>query len=146
MRFELRVLALLTALSTGGTLAAPLLHDRPLLLMAMSPRLIFVALAAVHTPLPLFMIVGLIRLTVADPINYAIGRRLGAQACANRLINRLPNSQPLAAVLVVIRPTGLIMAYAGSIGLRGRLVATLDLIGTAVYLFALHAGVHRLFA
>jgi hypothetical protein len=145
MRFELRALMMLTTLSIAGTLAAPVLYNRPLLLMALSPRFIFVALAAGQVPLPAFMAVGLVRLTVADPINYAIGRSLGSKPRAARLINRLPNSKPFAAVLVALRPTGLVMAYAGSMGLRGRIVAVLDLISTTVYLVVLHAGIHLAF-
>jgi hypothetical protein len=145
MRLELRLLATLTTLSIAGTIAAPLLYDRPLLLMALSPRFIFVALAAGQTPLPLFIAVGLVRLTVADPINYAIGRSLGSRACALRQINRLPSSKPIAMVLVLLRPSGLIMAYAGSVGLRGRIVAALDVVSTTVYLVALHAGIRRVF-
>jgi hypothetical protein len=145
MRLELRLLALLTMISIAGTLAAPLLYDRPLLLMALSPRFIFVALAAGQAPLPLFVAVGLVRLTIADPINYAIGRSLRSRASALRLIKRLPRSKPLAMVLVLLRPTGLSMAYAGSVGLRGRIVAALDVVSTTVYLIALHAGIQRVF-
>lgn len=142
LRFEARAIAALTALSLAGTLLAPALHDRPLLLMALSPRLLFVALAAGHTPLGLFLAVGLVRLTVADPIHFSIGRALGSRA---RLPfrARLERSRPLALAAVLVRPSGPILAVAGSLGLRGRTVALLDVASTAVYLLTVHAGASR---
>ena len=144
-RFELRVLGFLTILSLGGTLAAPMLYQRPLLLMALSPRFVFVAIAAGHSPLPLFVAVGLVRLTVADPLNYALGRVLGSRVATSRFFRRLPDSKPLAALLVLLRPSGIVMAYAGSIGLRGRIVSVLDVISTTAYLLAVHVGVQSAF-
>jgi hypothetical protein len=138
LRFELRAIAALTVISTVGTVAAPALRNRGLLLMALSPRLLFVAL-------PMFMFVGLVRLMVADPFNFAIGARLGPRVHRARVLRRLPASKLVAGVLVLFRPTGPIMAYAGSVGLNSRLAAVLDLISTSVFLFFMHVGVHRLF-
>jgi hypothetical protein len=145
LRFELRAIAALTVISTVGTVAAPALRNRGLLLMALSPRLLFVALAAKQAPLPMFMFVGLVRLMVADPFNFAIGARLGPRVHRARVLRRLPASKLVAGVLVLFRPTGPIMAYAGSVGLNSRLAAVLDLISTSVFLFFMHVGVHRLF-
>jgi hypothetical protein len=145
LRFELRSLAALTALSWVGTLTAPVLRDRGLLLMALSPRFIFVALAARQAPLPAFVFVGLIRLIVADPLNFSIGSHLGLKVSSARLLRRLPASRLLAAVLVLVRPTGPIMAYAGSVDLQPRLAAALDLVSTTAFLLFVFYGVHRLF-
>ena len=79
-------LAILTVISTVGTAAAPTLAaDQPLVLVALSPRLSFLTLAAGKVGLVPFFVVGMIRLCLADPFHFALGRRHGAGA-----VERLP--------------------------------------------------------
>jgi hypothetical protein len=73
-------LAVLSLVSATGTLAAPALRGNPLLLMALSPRLPFLVLAARRIgPVP-FVVVGTARLCLADPFHFRLGRRLGRSA------------------------------------------------------------------
>jgi hypothetical protein len=79
-------LALLSLVSMAGTLAAPALRASPLLLMAVTPRLPFLALAAPEVGLIPFLAVGTVRLCVADPFHFRLGRRLAAPGgCGGRL-------------------------------------------------------------
>ncbi|HEX4978923.1 MAG TPA: hypothetical protein VFV35_02555 [Acidimicrobiales bacterium] len=141
-------LAALTALSTVGTAAAPTLAgDQPLVLVAMSPRLGFLAIAAHQVALLPFLVVGLVRLCVADPFHFALGRRHGARAIA-RLPGRLGRgaawlqrkagrSLPL---LVFVRPNGTNLAIAGASSTSRAHVAVADVVGTAVYLLLVHTA------
>jgi hypothetical protein len=73
-------LAVLSVVSAGATLAAPALRGNPLLLMALTPRLPFLVLAARRIgPVP-FVAVGTVRLCLADPFHFRLGRRLGRSA------------------------------------------------------------------
>jgi hypothetical protein len=135
---DLRLIALLAAVSAGATLAAPWLVSRPLLLIALSPRLPFLALAAANTPLLPFVVVGLLRTAAADPFHYSLGRRHGAS-----LVERLPTSRfrVVSGVLarstclaIVIRPIGRHLVLAGAAGSSARAVAAADAVGTLAYL------------
>lgn len=135
----LAALALLTALSTGATLLSPALAaDQPLLLAGLSPRVPFLALAAADTPLPLFLLVGLGRLVLADPIHYVLGRRHGAHRVGPR-IQRVVGRLGLAAV--AIRPNGPVLAAAGAGRLAPAGVVAADVTGTVAYLLLLRSGV-----
>jgi hypothetical protein len=142
-------LALLSLVSTGGTLAAPGLWAKPLLLIALSPRLPFLALAAPRVALIPFVLVGTARLCLADPFHFRIGRRLastGGRRC--RLGARLVGhrlARPASAAAVLLRPNGRHLALAGAVGLRASVVVVLDLAGTVLYLAGLH-GATALFA
>jgi hypothetical protein len=137
-------LALLSLVSTVGTLAAPLLRTSPLLLVALSPRLPFLALAASRIGLVPFVVVGTVRLCLADPFHFRIGQRLapvGGTGSGGRLAARLADhalARPLSGAAVFLRPNGRHLALAGAVGLRPLAVAALDLGGTVVYLACLH--------
>ncbi|MEW6474023.1 MAG: hypothetical protein AB1679_17365 [Actinomycetota bacterium] len=136
------ILGLLSLVSVAGTLAAPALLGEPLLLMALSPRLPFLALAAPRVGLIPFVVVGTMRLCLADPFHFRLGRRL-ASSCRHRgrLGARLVGhrfARPASAAAVVLRPNGRHLALAGAVGLRAPLVAALDLAGTVLYLAGLH--------
>ena len=142
-------LALLSFVSTAGTLAAPALRAKPLLLIALSPRLPFLVLAAPRAALVPFVIIGTVRLCIADPFHFLLGRRLaspgrgGGRLAARIVGHRL--ARPASAAAVVLRPTGRHLALAGAVGLRPRVVVALDLAGTVLYLAGLH-GAAALFA
>ena len=136
-------LAILTAVSSLGTLAAPGLTQRPLLLVALSPRLSFLALAAPKTALVPFLVVAGIRLCLADPFHFVLGRRHGTKAI-DKLIrwNWLRRAHDTAAksvpLLVFLRPNGTNLAIAGASRNRTLHIAAADVVGTLVYLVAVH--------
>lgn len=69
--------AALSAVSAAATAASPLLLSWPLLLVALTPRLPFLVLAAAEVPLLPFLAVATIRLALVDPWYFALGRRRG---------------------------------------------------------------------
>ena len=138
-------LAILSLVSAGGTLAAPVLQaHNPLLLMALSPRLPFLLLAVPHVGFVPFVAIGTARLCLADPFHFRFGRRLGRlRHDGGRLGRRLVGhrlARPATAVAVVLRPNGRHLALAGAVGLHPWTVIALDLAGTVLYLVALHGG------
>jgi hypothetical protein len=137
-------LAVLTALSSLGTMAAPGLTHKPLLLVALSPRLGFLALAAPKTALLPFLVVAGIRLCLADPFHFVLGRRHGTHAIT-KITNRvrfLGKVHTLAAksvpLLVFLRPNGTNLAIAGASRSQTVHVALADIVGTLVYLLLVH--------
>ncbi len=141
-------LLVLSVVSGAGTLGAPWLVDWPLLLVGLSPRLPFLAVAAHQVGVVPFLLVGTIRLCVADPFHFMLGRRLVETADHPRLrrlgrLTRLvgrPNSRRAAAVAVLVRPIGRHLTLAGATGLPGGLVLLLDVASTLAYLAAVRAG------
>ena len=68
-----------------GTALAPVLADKPFILMMLSPRALFVALAADSVSLLPFVLLGTLRLSVTDASYYVIGRKVpGEIACVHR--------------------------------------------------------------
>jgi hypothetical protein len=143
-------LAALTLLSSLGTMAAPGLTHRPLLLVALSPRLAFLTMAAPKVGLLPFVAVGMFRLCLADPFHFVLGRRHGSAALDRigggrrwfRALRSVANrSVPL---LVFLRPNGTNLAIAGASRSRAVQVAVADLVGTLVYLVAVHQVGHTL--
>lgn len=138
-------LAILSLVSAGGTLAAPVLHGRyPLLLVALSPRLPFLLLAVPHVGFVPFVLIGTARLCLADPFHFRLGRSLGwLRQGKGRLAQRLVGhrwARPATAVAVVLRPNGRHLALAGAVGLRTWVVVALDVVGTVAYLAGLHGA------
>lgn len=146
-RRHVLALSTLSGVSAIGTVGSPLLVDLPLLLMGMSPRLAFLTIAARHAPLVPFLAVGTVRLALADPVHYDLGRRFGDRAFT-RLPARVegwirrsgPWQRPVCAVAVLLRPNGMHLTWAGSQRLPVSLVVVLDVVGTIAYLAAVHAG------
>jgi hypothetical protein len=136
-------LAVLTVISSLGTVAAPGLTGRPLLLVALSPRLAFLTMAAPKVGLLPFLAVGMFRLCLADPFHFVLGRRHGTAALdrlpAKRWLNAVRNlagrSVPL---LVFLRPSGTNLAIAGASRSRVLQVVAADLVGTFVSLVLVH--------
>ena len=141
-------IAVLTVVSNIGTAAAPTLAtDQPLVLMALSPRLAFLTLAANKVALIPFFVVGMIRLCLADPFHFALGRRHGT-AALDRIPGRLgrltDGVRKLAGrsvpVLVFLRPNGTNLAIAGASPTNRLHVAIADVVGTAIYLVLVHTA------
>ena len=136
-------LAALTVVSSLGTMAAPGLTQRPLLLVALSPRLSFLALAAPKVGLVPFLVVAGIRLCLADPFHFVLGRRHGTKAI-DKLIrwNWLRKAHDVASksvpLLVLLRPNGTNLAIAGASRNRTLHIAAADIVGTLVYLLVIH--------
>ena len=110
-----------TVLATLMGLVGPVVaRDRPLLLMVLSPRLP-VILAVSREAWPAFLAVGLIRLSISDPVNFMVGRRHGRQLLTSHtarrfklegILDRVPKrAWPL---LVALGPSGSTMLAAGS--------------------------------
>lgn len=139
------VVALVTLwlVSTAGAAAAPvLLSSHPVVLAVLTPRAAFVAAAALHLPPWTFVVLFVTRLSLGDPLHYALGRAHGGSwlrwlsvrspGCAGgleraeRLVRRV--GLPVTALV----PTGSVMAVAGAVGLSFRASMTLNLFGTLV--------------
>ncbi|MGH9154075.1 MAG: hypothetical protein ACRD03_17190 [Acidimicrobiales bacterium] len=136
---------MLTVASWIGTVNAPALAvAHPLVLVALSPRLSFLAVAAGAVAAPSFFLVGLVRLGAADPSHYLIGRhgygyvsgRVGRRSPrAHRSIERVRSAVGRRGLpLVALRPNGQVLCAAGASGLRPWPVAAADLLGTVCYL------------
>lgn len=144
-------LAALTVISTAGTAAAPTLaQDQPLVLMALSPRLAFITLAAKDTAFIPFLVVGLIRLCLADPFHFALGRRHGTKALDRlsrfKLVQRARNVTSRGVpVLVFLRPNGTNLAIAGASHSSRLHVALADIGGTLAYLLLIRLAGTALF-
>ena len=76
--------AVLSAISALGTALTPALLAFPMVLVAFTPRLPFLVLAATSANPILFFGVALPRMLVADPIHIALGRRYGGRFVPNR--------------------------------------------------------------
>jgi len=68
-------IALWSIVGWVGTALAPALADQPLLLMLLSPRALFVALASGSVSLIPFVVLGTLRLSVTDASYFIIGRK-----------------------------------------------------------------------
>ena len=87
----------------------------------------------------------MIRLCLADPFHFALGRRHGSHVIA-----RLPRplqwvSTRSVPVLVFLRPNGTNLAIAGASPTNRLHVAIADVVGTAVYLVLIHTAGTTLF-
>jgi hypothetical protein len=126
-------------------MGAPWLADWPLLLVGLSPRLPFLAIASHQVGLVPFLVVGTFRLCAADPFHFLLGRRFAhaAHHCRfprfARLVGR-PNSRRAAAAAVLVRPVGRHLALAGATGVPSAWVVALDVVGTLAYLAVVKAG------
>lgn len=143
-------IAVLTAMSLAGTAVSPwLIRECPLLLIALCPRSVFLVGAASAISLPVFLVVGLARLTVADPFHFRLGRLHGQRAVI-ATASRWPWIGPVltrgqhfiagggAAAAVAVSPTSKTLAVAGACGCAWRRVAAADVLGTTARLVGLY--------
>lgn len=152
----------------AATAGAPLMLDQPFLLMLLAPRAAFVVLAAPTVGMFWFVILGTLRLSVADASWFVVGRRAPQRIAAiaeqrerklqsswpwvrtaarmgARLAKLLCASAPLAALVLFLRPNGKYLGVAGAFGVGSAVAGISSVGGTIVYLIALHLGVAEIF-
>lgn len=136
-RWILGAWAVLSAVSAVGTALTPTLLAFPMLLVAFTPRLPFLFLAATSANPVLFFCVAVPRMLVADPIHIALGRRYGGRFVprrAQRLMLRL------GLLGVALRPTSKVLAAAGACKLRTSRVLVADVLGTVGLVVGIYVG------
>jgi hypothetical protein len=136
-RWILGAWALLSAISALGTALTPTLIAFPMILIAFTPRLPFLVLAATTANPVLFFCVAVPRMLVADPIHITLGRRYGGRFVprrAQRLMNRL------GLLGVALRPTSKVLAAAGACKLRTSRVLIADVLGTVGLVISVYVG------
>ena len=107
--------AVLSAVSALGTALTPALLAFPMVLVAFTPRLPFLILAATSANPVLFFCVAVPRMLVADPIHIALGRRYGRRFVPRRAQRVM---QRLGLFGVALRPTSKVLAAAGACKMR----------------------------
>lgn len=143
----LPIAALSAASVTGDVLAPSLLRHHVAALVLLTPRTAYLAAAAPHIPLPLFMIIGLARLAVGDPFHFLLGRLHGQKTVdrLGRFSPRMASTARRAGIPAVAAfPTGKTLLAAGAGGLAATPVAVADLAGTAVRIVAVWAAARSL--
>ena len=134
----------MSGISLIGTACTPLLLGNPLALMLLSPRIVFMGLAAGQMPLLPFVLLATLRLSLTDPFHFLIGRRHGpTQMVKLGRIGRWMakpgrNHKALAIGLLAVRPIGRHLMWAGAQGVRVRWVVAIDLVSTIVYCVIVH--------
>jgi len=136
-RWILGAWALLSAVSALGTALTPALLAFPIVLVAFTPRLPFLVLAATTANPVLFFGVAVPRMLVADPIHIALGRRYGGRFVPRRCRRVMDR---LGLLGVAIRPTSKVLAAAGACKLRTSRVLTADVLGTVGLLATIYVG------
>ena len=136
-RWILGAWAVLSAVSALGTALTPTLLAFPMILVAFTPRLPFLFLAAASANPVLFFGVALPRMLVADPIHIALGRRYGGRFVPQRARRLM---QRLGLLGVALRPTSKVLAAAGACKLRTSRVLTADILGTVGLLTTVYIG------
>ena len=142
-----------------------MLADRPFIVMMMSPRALFVALASDSVPLLPFVVLGTLRLSVTDASYYIIGRKLPNEigvcktvpttrwkkaihsvASKGDALCRWFCARPrLAGAFLFFRPNGKYLGIAGAYGVNRWVAAMSATMGTAVFLTAMHIGLASVF-
>lgn len=161
------VLLVLTAMSWTGRALLPLFDTMPLLVIGLSPEPWLIALANDKVTPVLLISVASLRLLVADPVWYYLGRYCTERVLAERgkkkrkrlkklrkileaLVEHKENKhlrsrtqriliQLLAYTMVLIYSSGIVMCAAGILELRRRAVAALAIIGTVTQVYLLMA-------
>jgi hypothetical protein len=136
-RWILGAWALLSAVSALGTAMTPALLAFPIVLVAFTPRLPFLVLAATTANPVLFFGVAVPRMLVADPIHIALGRRYGGRFVPRRCRRVMDR---LGLLGVALRPTSKVLAAAGACKLRTSRVLTADVLGTIGLLATIYVG------
>jgi hypothetical protein len=136
-RWILGAWALLSAVSGVGTALTPALLAFPMALVAFTPRLPFLFLAATTANPVLFFGVAVPRMLLGDPIHIALGRRYGGRFVPQRAQRIMARFGLLG---VALRPTSKVLAAAGACKLRTSRVLTADVLGTVGLLASIYVG------
>jgi hypothetical protein len=129
--------AALSAVSAVGTAITPALIPFPLLMLALTPRIPVLMLAATHASPQTFFLVAMPRMLIGDPLQLLLGRRYGSRfvpTTARRLMTRF------GIVAVALRPTGHVLAAAGAAGMTTKRVMSADVLGTLALLATIYTG------
>lgn len=118
-------------------------------MVALCPKLIFLALAAPHVSFLPFLVVGTLRLCLADPFSYRAGRHYGEAARARIARYRVGRwclarqgvERWLCAAGVLVRPSQTMLMWAGALRLAPVFVVAADLVTTTTYVWLLHRAV-----
>mgnify|MGYP000214782643 CR=1 FL=1 len=149
-----------------GTALAPVLSGQPFLLMMLSPRALFVALASNSVPLLPFVLLGTLRLSVTDASYYLIGRKLPGEVRpaapeqrggrvitffrsiarrGDRICRWFCARPRLAGAFLFFRPNGKYLGLAGAYGVNSWVAGLSATLGTATFLTAVHVGFAAIF-
>ena len=161
-------IAIWSIVGWAGTALAPALADHAFVLMLLSPRALFVALASSSVSIVPFVILGTLRLSVTDASYFIIGRRIpqtrGDDAAPTtervsrwkRTARRLAHegdricrwfcARPrLAGAFLFVRPNSKYLAIAAAYGINPWVAGVSAATGTATFLAAVHLGVGAIF-
>lgn len=151
-----------SAIGLAGTLLAPLLTGHPFVLMLLSPRALFVALASDSVGLVPFVLLGTLRLSATDASYYIIGRTLPDELAGrasrpnhgsirravatvaergDRICRWFCSRPRLAGAFLFVRPNGKYLGLAGAYGVNRWLAGLSAILGTATFLTAMHVGI-----
>lgn len=145
-----------SVVSLAGTFATPLLLHRPILLLLLAPRTLAVVLAAQQLSLVELVVLGTVRLSVADPSYFILGRRFSQiparvpRRCGpmRRLVlwlfSLIERSPGLAAAVIFVRPSGRYLAVAGAKGMSAIHAGIAAVTGTVAYLTLADIGIGAL--
>ncbi|MEZ5216417.1 MAG: hypothetical protein R2715_07460 [Ilumatobacteraceae bacterium] len=142
-------LMILTVASIVGTALAPVLRHEGLLIAMLSPRLVFLGMAAQHTSIVPFVLLASLRLCIADPFHYRLGRAygpaiLGRLGFIGRALTRFGSRSAIVIAAVTLRPIGRHLMWAGTKGINPILVTVADVTSTVAYCIAVKTGVSLL--
>ena len=134
----------MSGISLIGTACTPLLLGNPLVLMLLSPRVLFMGLAAGQMSLIPFVLLASLRLSITDPFHFLIGRRHGPKHMVK--LGRIGrwmakpgiHHKTLAIGLLILRPIGRHLMWAGAQNVRSRWVIAIDIVSTIVYCVIVH--------
>jgi len=132
--------AALSAVSMLGTALTPALLTLPLVLIAFTPRIPFLILAATSVNPVAFFCVAVPRMLLGDPIHLALGRRYGRRFVPRRAQWVM---QRFGLFGVALRPTSKILAAAGACRMRTSRVLAADAVGTIGLLVTIYVTTGR---
>lgn len=151
-----------------GTALSPALIDTPFLLMLLSPRALFVAMASDSVSIVPFVLLGTARLSVTDASYYIIGKRFPRHTIDRAAMSERPPRRwkralkatarrgdqlarwccarrGIAGAFLFFRPNSKYLAIGGAYNVPSWLAGTSATLGTAVYLTAMHVGISAIF-
>lgn len=152
----LKFIVVLSVVSAAGIPLSPLLlKTSPLLLVALNPRLAFLVFCAGKVPMWQFILVGTLRLCVADPFHYMIGNRIDSWLFAQpkkelkrkkplkwlrkllKWVHKHPSGKKIVVIGVLLRPNWYMLQLAGSLKAHPVAVGAASVLSTVVYLAAI---------